>query len=101
MNYVSASPFRVPISRLAAAQAVLEEKAAKEESERGKRGLDAAYSAQALTIGICGGTGSGKTTITNRLIEALSEESVLLLQQDHYYKELPHLSLGRARQAEF
>ena len=29
MNYVSASPFRVPISRLAAAQAVLEEKAAK------------------------------------------------------------------------
>jgi hypothetical protein len=28
MNYVSASPFRVPISRLAAAQAVLQEKAA-------------------------------------------------------------------------
>jgi pyruvate,orthophosphate dikinase len=28
MNYVSASPFRVPISRLAAAQAVVEEKAA-------------------------------------------------------------------------
>jgi len=26
MNYVSASPFRVPISRLAAAQAVVEEK---------------------------------------------------------------------------
>ena len=26
MNYVSASPFRVPIARLAAAQAVLEEK---------------------------------------------------------------------------
>jgi pyruvate,orthophosphate dikinase len=29
MNYVSASPFRVPIARLAAAQAVLEEKAAR------------------------------------------------------------------------
>ena len=29
MDYVSASPFRVPISRLAAAQAVIEEKAAK------------------------------------------------------------------------
>jgi pyruvate,orthophosphate dikinase len=29
MNYVSASPFRVPISRLAAAQAVIEEKAAR------------------------------------------------------------------------
>jgi pyruvate,orthophosphate dikinase len=29
MNYVSASPFRVPIARLAAAQAVVEEKRAK------------------------------------------------------------------------
>ena len=54
---------------------------------------------QTLTIGICGGTGSGKTTITNRLTEALSEESVLLLQQDHYYKDTPHLSLvERAKQ---
>ncbi len=34
MDYVSASPFRVPISRLAAAQAVLEEKAAKKKSKR-------------------------------------------------------------------
>jgi uridine kinase len=54
---------------------------------------------QTLTIGICGGTGSGKTTITNRLTEALSEESVLLLQQDHYYKDTPHLPLEeRAKQ---
>jgi pyruvate,orthophosphate dikinase len=34
MNYVSASPYRVPISRLAAAQAVLEEKAAKKKLKR-------------------------------------------------------------------
>ncbi len=55
--------------------------------------------ARSLTIGISGGTGSGKTTITNRLIEALSEESVLILQQDHYYKDLPHLPLEeRAKQ---
>jgi len=52
-----------------------------------------------LTIGISGGTGSGKTTITNRLIDAVSEESVLVLQEDHYYKDLPHLPLEeRARQ---
>jgi pyruvate,orthophosphate dikinase len=38
MNYVSASPYRVPISRLAAAQAVLEEKAAKKSGRKGKRG---------------------------------------------------------------
>jgi pyruvate,orthophosphate dikinase len=33
MNYVSASPFRVPIARLAAAQAVLEERAAKKRKQ--------------------------------------------------------------------
>lgn len=52
-----------------------------------------------LLIGICGGTGSGKTTLTDRIISALSPESVLVLQQDHYYKCLPDLPLEqRARQ---
>jgi len=39
MDYVSASPFRVPIARLAAAQAVIEEKASKKskKSKRAKR----------------------------------------------------------------
>jgi uridine kinase len=55
--------------------------------------------AKRLVIGICGGTGSGKTTITERIISVLSPESVLVLQQDHYYKDFPHLSLEqRARQ---
>lgn len=54
---------------------------------------------RSLTIGICGGTGSGKTTITSRLMAVLSEESVLLLQQDHYYRDLPNLPLDeRAKQ---
>ena len=53
----------------------------------------------ALSIGICGGTGSGKTTISDRIIAALPPESVLVIQQDHYYKDLPHLPLEeRARQ---
>ncbi len=52
-----------------------------------------------LVIGICGGTGSGKTTITDRIIAALSSESVQVLQQDHYYKDLPQLPLDeRAKQ---
>ena len=55
--------------------------------------------AQGLIIGICGGTGSGKTTITERIISALSLESVVVLQQDHYYKDFPHLPLDqRAKQ---
>src|SRR5713226_3204050 len=55
--------------------------------------------ARGLVIGICGGTGSGKTTITDRIIAVLPQESVLVLQQDHYYKDLPHLPLDeRAKQ---
>lgn len=46
-----------------------------------------------LIIGICGGTGSGKTTIADRIISALSPESVLVLQQDHYYREFLELPL--------
>jgi len=54
---------------------------------------------KALVIGICGGTGSGKTTITERIIAALPGDRVVVLQQDHYYKDLPHLPLDhRARQ---
>lgn len=52
-----------------------------------------------LIIGICGGTGSGKTTITDRIISALAPESVLVLQQDHYYRDFPDLPLEeRAKQ---
>ena len=54
---------------------------------------------QPLIIGICGGTGSGKTTITDRIISVLAPESVLVLQQDHYYKDFPDLPLEeRAKQ---
>ena len=106
MDYVSASPFRVPIARLAAAQAVIEEKKSGKKIRAPKssritftlrrqtaiRPLDS----RPLTIGICGGTGSGKTTIT-RIIVTLSEENVLVLQQDNYYKDYPHAA-RRARQ---
>ncbi|MGH9756107.1 MAG: uridine kinase [Candidatus Acidiferrales bacterium] len=54
-----------------------------------------------LIIGICGGTGSGKTTITRRIIEALSEASVIVLQQDHYYKDLPGLPLEERKKQNF
>jgi uridine kinase len=45
-----------------------------------------------LVVGICGGTGSGKTTITRRIIEALSEANAAVLEQDNYYRDHPYLS---------
>ena len=52
-----------------------------------------------VVIGICGGSGSGKTTITSRIVEDLSANQVLIVEQDHYYKDLPELPLEeRAKQ---
>ncbi len=58
-------------------------------------------SARSLIVGIGGGTGSGKTTIADRVMRALSAENVLLLQQDHYYKDLSHLSPEERSQRNF
>lgn len=41
-----------------------------------------------LIIGVSGGSGSGKTTIAQRLITELPQESIALLQMDSYYKQL-------------
>ncbi len=44
-----------------------------------------------MIIGICGGTGSGKTTVANRILESVSQDEVVFLQQDSYYRDLDQL----------
>ena len=44
-----------------------------------------------LVIGICGGSGSGKTTVAERLMEAFPNEAVLL-SMDFYYRRNDELS---------
>lgn len=46
-----------------------------------------------MIIGICGGSGSGKTTVAEKLIEALGERQTVLLAQDSYYKDHHELPL--------
>lgn len=46
-----------------------------------------------MIIGICGGTGSGKTTVANRILESVSKDEVIFLQQDSYYRDLDKLPL--------
>jgi uridine kinase len=45
-----------------------------------------------LLIGIAGGTGSGKTTLASKIVEALPPGQALLLQQDSYYRDRAYLS---------
>ena len=41
-----------------------------------------------LTIGIAGGTASGKTTVARRLVERLAGHPIAFLDQDAYYRDL-------------
>ena len=54
-----------------------------------------------LIIGICGGTGSGKTTVANRLLESTSAHEVVFIQQDSYYRNLTDLPLDYRHIANF
>ncbi len=45
-----------------------------------------------LIIGIASGSGSGKTTVVNKIIQSLPKNSVALLPQDAYYFDNGHLS---------
>jgi uridine kinase len=43
---------------------------------------------QPLIIGIAGGTGSGKTTVTRKVLERLNPEQVVVLRHDYYYRDV-------------
>ena len=45
-----------------------------------------------LIIGIAGGTGCGKTTVVNQIINELPQDEVGVISQDSYYKDTSHLS---------
>jgi len=40
-----------------------------------------------FVIGVAGGSGSGKTTVTRRVIETVGREGVAVLNQDNYYRD--------------
>jgi len=54
-----------------------------------------------LIIGIAGGTGSGKTTVVNQIIEELKHEEVDVISQDSYYQDTSHLSFEDRKKINF
>lgn len=54
-----------------------------------------------MIIGICGGTGSGKTTIARSIVDAVGSEKVVLVEQDSYYRNLADMPLDERHQANF
>ncbi|QWX85613.1 uridine kinase [Cellulophaga sp. HaHaR_3_176] len=54
-----------------------------------------------LIIGIAGGTGCGKTTVVNQIINELPIGEVGVISQDSYYNDLSHLTLQDRRKTNF
>lgn len=54
-----------------------------------------------MIIGICGGTGSGKTTIARKIVETVGARKVVLIEQDSYYRNLADMPLDERHQANF
>jgi len=46
-----------------------------------------------LVIGIGGGSGSGKTTIAQSIVESIGHDEVTLIQHDAYYRDQTHLPI--------
>lgn len=54
-----------------------------------------------MIIGICGGTGSGKTTVANRILQTVSANEVAFIQQDSYYRNLDEMPLDYRQKVNF
>ncbi len=44
-----------------------------------------------IIIGVAGGSGSGKTTVTRAIYNQFEDTSMLVIEQDYYYKDQSHL----------
>lgn len=54
-----------------------------------------------VTIAVAGGTGSGKTTVSNALLERVGHHNIAYLPHDAYYKDLRHLSSDERKRINF
>lgn len=54
-----------------------------------------------LVIGVAGGSGSGKTTVVNKIVGSVGRENVLLMEHDSYYRDLSHLPLEKRKKQNF
>ncbi len=54
-----------------------------------------------LTVGIAGGTGSGKTTVVRKVMEAFPNSEVVVIPQDSYYRDNSGIPLSERQLINF
>ncbi len=62
---------------------------------------DVSKSFHTITIGIAGGTGSGKTTLSQELVSRLNTNKIVYISHDSYYKDLSYLPLEERKKMNF
>lgn len=50
-----------------------------------------------VTIGVAGGSGSGKTTVSNAILERVGTENIAYLAHDSYYKDIQHIPYSHTK----
>jgi len=56
---------------------------------------------QPIVIGVAGGTGSGKTTVTQAILERVGKQRIACIPHDAYYRDLAHLPPNLRAQVNF
>ncbi len=54
-----------------------------------------------VIIGVAGGTGSGKTTVANRVLDQVGTENIAYIPHDAYYKDLSRLPFEKRSEVNF
>ncbi|MBN1991459.1 MAG: uridine kinase [Anaerolineae bacterium] len=54
-----------------------------------------------IIIGVAGGTASGKTTVSQKILQAVGPEHLAYIEHDAYYRDLSHLPLEQRREFNF
>jgi uridine kinase len=54
-----------------------------------------------VIIGVAGGTASGKTTVSDAILERVGRQHIIYLQHDSYYRDLSYLPLEERTQLNF
>ncbi|NLN71006.1 MAG: uridine kinase [Chloroflexi bacterium] len=54
-----------------------------------------------MVVGIAGGTGSGKTTLSDLILQRMGHENIACLAHDAYYRDQKHLSVEERAQANY
>jgi uridine kinase len=54
-----------------------------------------------IIIGVAGGTASGKTTVSRKILETVGEDRLAYFEHDAYYRDLSHLPLAERKQFNF